>query len=157
MIVLIVRHAHRNKPMGGKLDNGLSEKGRKQTKRLSRTLANRLCGVKDLQFYSSPKKRCQETLRPLAKKMKSEVETLSSLDVPDEASIRDRVKKTVRFLSSLKTETVILGVHGEWTEAFFHALFGQEFSLDKGGWAELERQADGTYILQSLVPERLNR
>ncbi|MBI1860916.1 MAG: histidine phosphatase family protein, partial [Deltaproteobacteria bacterium] len=65
----IVRHGHRDKDQGHLYDNGLSPKGKAQAKALVPLLKPALQGH-DVKFLSSPRKRCVETLQPIARALK---------------------------------------------------------------------------------------
>ena len=67
--LIILRHAHRNKPFGGLLDNGLSRKGKKQAAQAGKHFLEEYGRVKAL-VLSSPKRRCIETVEPIAEKIK---------------------------------------------------------------------------------------
>src|SRR4051812_29682252 len=71
-ILVLVRHAHRDTSCR-EADNGLSEKGQTQAVRLKSELAAKLANKQPL-FVSSPKKRCIETLKPLAKTFRKDVQ-----------------------------------------------------------------------------------
>ncbi len=153
--LVIVRHAHRDKPMGHSGDNGISKKGTKQTKGVTRLYEERFGDVKPV-IYSSPKLRCIETVEPLAEKKNAKLTISDLLDEagPDE-SPEDFVKKVREFANQWKkheSEIVIACTHGDWIPTFFYEILGTSIDLKKGGWAELELE-DGKPKLSWIVQE----
>lgn len=72
MIWILIRHAHRDTADRAQ-DNGLSKKGREQAKRLRKYFEERFPeGEGDLVLVTSPKKRCVETIEPIAESCTSE-------------------------------------------------------------------------------------
>ena len=69
--LILVRHAHRDTDVRTR-DNGLSDKGKDQVKKLIEFGCERLKN-EEVAFFTSPKKRCQETIGPVAKEFKKEV------------------------------------------------------------------------------------
>jgi 8-oxo-(d)GTP phosphatase len=156
--LIIIRHAHRNKPLGRKADNGLSKKGRKQAKAIAHFFTSRFKDTKPL-ILSSPKVRCVETVAPLAKAIDAEIIAESSLleqgDDSKEESLpqfKDRVEKFVKRQLASKSKIVILCSHGDWIPEALHLLTDNDLALDKGGWAEFEverQHARLIWLLQS--------
>lgn len=152
--LIVVRHAHRSKYWGDDADNGLSPKGKKQAVRIRRMYKKRYQDASAL-LVSSPKKRCLETLEPLAKKLSREIRIDPLLD--EGPQLRTRVK---RFLKWWRMEAPALTVacsHGDWIPELFKEVSGGGILLDKGGWAEIELDGDGEddrpelrWILQDL-------
>src|SRR5271170_829167 len=94
VILIVVRHAHRDKSEGRESDNGLSAKGRKQAAKILEHFKKEYSGLQSLRILSSPKKRCVETVQSIAEVMKTKVHTSSLLDEGPE--LEDRARK---FLS----------------------------------------------------------
>jgi 8-oxo-dGTP diphosphatase len=136
--LVIIRHAHRNKLKGGEADNGLSAKGKKQSRALQK-LYSRIFGRKKAEIYSSPKERCIETVQPIAKKIKVSLETLDTLN---EAVTDAELKEKVRAFHSLWQESdaplTVICSHGDWIPTYLKQVLGIELDLEKGGWIELE-------------------
>jgi broad specificity phosphatase PhoE len=65
--LILIRHAHRDNSVHS-LDNGLSEHGHEQVKKMLKFAQHRLKETSPT-IFASPKKRCQETVGPLAKEL----------------------------------------------------------------------------------------
>ncbi len=141
--LIIVRHAHRDKPspLGRKADNGISKKGQLQAKKVAR-LYRKLLGAQKAELISSPKVRCVETLEPLAKKLKTKIATHKGLDEqPDEETAEDYRETVGQFIKGwMKSNSPITMVcsHGDWIPVALDVLLGAGFELKKGGWAQFE-------------------
>lgn len=155
-ILILVRHAHRDTTRGRELDNGLSKKGQRQAKAIER----RYRSVYDNQpvyILSSPKRRCRETVEPLARRQRVRVRFSSLLDeqgaMESEKTFLRRLKKFLRWWRTTRHSRVMVCTHGDWIPAFFSENLALPLSLSKGGWAELEAEGRGhrvTWILQKL-------
>lgn len=137
-ILILIRHAHRNKAFGRKADNGISAKGRKQAKALAR-LYDGFFGKSEPRLYSSPKLRCIETLGPVAKQCGTEIEILEELNESgSDAKLRERVRKFDAFWRKSSAPLIVVSSHGDWIPAFVAHLTGVPIELDKGGWIQIE-------------------
>jgi broad specificity phosphatase PhoE len=138
--LVIVRHAHRDKPLGWILDNGLSDKGEKQARRVAKHFVRRFGEAAKPVILSSPKRRCVQTVEPLGQAVGVAVKRHEDLDEGELLEARAR-----KFLDWWKAEGPALTVacsHGDWIPVFMDFLTGRELDLDKGGWIEIN-QADG--------------
>ncbi|MDR3606319.1 MAG: phosphoglycerate mutase family protein [Oligoflexia bacterium] len=143
--LVILRHAHRDKDLGSKFDNGLSEKGKKQAKLAADLFKKRFCSGKKKTkalLFSSPKKRCQETLAPLAHQLGVDVEILPFLDEADSfADLSDHIREFKTFWNACDEPLVVICSHGDWIPAFLDSVTGRPDELAKGGWAQIERES----------------
>ncbi len=155
--LVIVRHAHRDKPMGSAFDNGISKKGRKQAKAIVKLYRERFDDEMAL-IYSSPKLRCIETVEPLASKIASKIVPLDLLiESGPEEGPEDLVRRVRQFCTQWKKESspiVIACSHGDWIPVFFQELVGTPIDLKKGAWAEIESK-NGETKLTWIVQEPL--
>lgn len=138
--IIIIRHAHRSKSRGAQIDNGLSTKGKQQSETLGAFWRWR--ALDQARFFSSPKKRCRETLQPLMTAQSSDLNVWDKLDEqqPKESSkdFRKRVETALRAAKKLPAETVVLCSHGDWVDEASELLCGERFGLKKGGWLEFK-------------------
>jgi broad specificity phosphatase PhoE len=151
-MLIVVRHAHRDKSAGRDSDNGISPKGRKQAMRVLEHFKKEFPGLHAPVFklLSSPKKRCVETVQPVAEAAKLKVHTSSLLDEGPE--LEDRARK---FLTEWKREgsgVTMICSHGDWIPLFLELATGVPTDLAKGGWAQLEN-VDGKLIVTRLIQE----
>ncbi|MBI4357104.1 MAG: histidine phosphatase family protein [Gammaproteobacteria bacterium] len=150
-VLIIIRHAHRFKKPLVDVDNGLSPKGKKQSRFISKFLSKLHC-EEETHLYSSPKKRCIETLTPFAKKKKLSIQNLRSLneDFLLHTSIADFMEWWRKESETAKV--TIVCTHLNWIESFFSENFSLPFELKKGGVAILfgDRKLKIFEIRQSL-------
>jgi phosphohistidine phosphatase SixA len=140
--LIILRHAHRDKDAGSRSDNGLSAKGKKQAKAAAAFFKSRFGLDPDSKplLFSSPKKRCQETLEPLARKLETQAEILPCLNEARTATeLEQNVADFRYFWDQHPAPLIVICSHGDWIPRFLEATTGSPISLAKGGWAQLER------------------
>lgn len=140
----MVRHAHRD--TSDRLqDNGLSAKGVDQARALRKFFAARF-GQEELSeglwLVSSPKKRCLETLEPIAKLIGSSLDIHPDL-VEQKSSETSQVLalRVQRFLDEWaknKAKVCILCSHGDWLPIAISQILGFHHEMKKGSWFELE-------------------
>jgi phosphohistidine phosphatase SixA len=150
--LILIRHAHRDKPfgLGGIADNGLSAKGLKQAERVREYFKEHFEGEAPL-ILSSPKKRCRETVAPIAKMEGVKVQESEDLNEGEQVE-----KKAKRFLEWWKEEAPPLTVacsHGDWIPEFTMLALGEEIDLNKAGWLELKLSRDEKGILKIKVKD----
>jgi len=152
--LIILRHAHRDTAKGTSQNNGLSEKGRRQVRYLFDFYFERFPDLENPRLVSSPKRRCMETLEPLARKLERKLQVDPLLDErkPSEtlAQFKQRIRQFKKaWLKSPEKLTVLCG-HGDWIPLFLKEAVGAEIHLKKGGWAELEREEnlELTWLIQ---------
>jgi len=141
--LILVRHAHRDTSRGRSRDNGLSPKGKKQRDLLEayweKWLTKREAG-----FLSSPKRRCTETIGPLALKTGSKMRVSPLLD---EQHV-DRKESYGRFLGRVKRfltwwekkgpPLLVACSHGDLIPELVRLVKGKSKELRKGDWIVLE-------------------
>lgn len=155
--LVLIRHAHRDTSRR-ELDNGLSDKGKEQSKAIRRFFLERFKSDeldKGLWLVSSPKRRCVETLSPLAKAFERQVDVHPDLD---EASGRENEKRLVErvehFLHEWQQSAASLTVlcsHGDWLPLASYHLLGIPLDFKKGAWLELNWES-GRAVQQWYVP-----
>jgi broad specificity phosphatase PhoE len=152
--LVLIRHAHRNVDDSLK-DNGLSERGQDQVKKMVKFYKNRFEASKAA-FFSSPKKRCIETISPVAKEAQAKLANVDErLDEhgPGENSALFFARME-EFLDVWKYEGEALTVicsHGDWIPYAVQKLTGREISLKKCGWVEIEYEEGLNPTLTWLV------
>jgi broad specificity phosphatase PhoE len=164
MNLVFIRHAHRDTSKRAE-DNGLSSKGKEQAKLLARFSKKRLDALdsKDLKkvfIYSSPKKRCIETVEGIAKELSVKIIIDPDLDEQsaDEGS-GDLKRRCKAFLARIKkmhsqsNEWVLCSSHGDWLPVALLEYTGCSVDLKKSAWAHTENAA----LVSLLQPEDLKQ
>lgn len=146
--LVMIRHAHRNTEERSR-DNGLSEKGDAQVKRLLPFVSERWKGAKPT-FFSSPKKRCLQTLSPLAKAQGESLTIEARLDErgPLEND-RDFLARLDEFLDAWKYEGPELTVvcsHGDVIPILIERLTKAQVGIKKAGYCEIEWVSGSAYL-----------
>lgn len=142
--LILVRHAHRDTSERD-LDNGLSDKGREQAKAIRKFFASRFGPAElanGLWLVSSPKKRCQQTLDPIAKLAGSTLDIHPDLNEqkPKESAQEFdlRVQKFLNEWSKNKAGISVVCSHGDWLPIAIFQILGTSHEMKKGSWFELE-------------------
>ncbi len=172
-LLVLVRHAHRDTTLKV-LDNGLSEKGHSQARDLL------LAFEKDFQVFlkthstqslheqidllSSPKKRCTETIEPIASLTQIPLRISPWLDEqgPDEYH-GDYLARMTQFENYWRTQAPRLTIacsHGDWLPAFCEKVVGRSIHFEKGAWRGIFLAEDAltnpvqlsAYPLQKFFP-----
>ena len=152
--IFLIRHAHRDTSGGRSIDNGLSSKGKEQSLRLFEFYRSRF-GKADCLLMSSPKRRCIETLEPIAHYLKKQIEESDLLleeaeEKQSKTRFQHRVKQfCIGWLETGPAMTLVCS-HGDWIPAVIKELVGVEIALKKGSWVELEETSEGLVISDSL-------
>lgn len=154
--LVIIRHAHRDTSRGQGINNGLSDRGRRQVRKLFDHYFERFPELEKPLFLTSPKKRCVETLEPLARKLERKLNTEPLLEERGTRETSAEFKRRIRrfkknWLESKEMLTVICS-HGDWIPLFLKELLGASIQLKKGAWAEVEllEEPELTWLLQSF-------
>jgi len=131
--IVFVRHAHRDKPFPDQ-DNGLSEKGLGQVKQLVNDYKR-----KDLpegkHFWTSPKKRCVETLEPISHEAKISLKIEKLLDEQQSSEAPKDFSKRIENLMKKAVavgETIYLCSHGDVIPEAIDFLTGRHVDVAKG-------------------------
>lgn len=151
-ILVVIRHAHRD-TANRALDNGLSAKGRRQAARAAAYFLKRFRSSPAV-LVSSPKRRCLETLAPLAGVLAARVVKDDRLleQGPDEtaAAFSNRVSAFVRDWTASGKKLTVVCAHGDWIPPAARLLAGAALELKKGGWMEF-RRAGKSVELRCLI------
>jgi len=142
--LVLIRHAHRDTAISS-LDNGLSEKGKKQVKQMIRFAQER--ELEDAVFLSSPKKRCIETVTPLADLFRAKVKIEAMVG---EGGPIGALENFVSWWKREAPETTVACSHGDVIPMLVEQITGAKISIKKAGWCELEL-VDGDVYLTWLV------
>lgn len=152
--LIFIRHAHRDTD-NRESDNGLSEKGQKQALLLAQYWEKKLKGM-PCTLLSSPKKRCQETLAPLASALGVKVKTCKELDEATASEGEVKFNRRVRdFLKDWQESPLTLACsHGDWIPQAIAIATGEIVSLKKGAFAVIElgeKKPKLVSVVQSLA------
>ena len=133
--LFLIRHAHRDTADGRTLDNGLSDKGKKQADIIEKYFRDVDFDLEKTVLLSSPKKRCLETLAPLSKKIgiKIKIENL----INEGSAMEFRVKEFFDWWKKDAPEVVILCSHGDWIPLAAYFFTGARIECKKGSIAEI--------------------
>ena len=159
--LVLIRHAHRDTTHRS-ADNGLSEKGQKQAAALLRYYLKAFADDKP-RIFSSPKRRCTETVIGIAREQGVRIETSSEFveQQPGE-SLGDLRKRAERFIEKWRGEKnaaplTIVCSHGDWLPAALLAATGARGELKKGAWAEITQDGAEAPCLEWLIQSFKNR
>jgi len=146
--LILVRHAHRETDAGRSRDNGLSDKGREQAKAF-RDEYLKAGFNEDALFFSSPKKRCVETLEPLAKKVGHSIEIDKLLDEQSDGesnfALTRRIELFIAWMEQTDAQTVVACSHGDWIPLFCDMATREPQDFRKGEWAAFEISDKGKW------------
>ena len=142
--LVLIRHAHRDKPLGSSFDNGLSEKGKQQAKEFAEMFAKKFGKTKP-SLVSSPKKRCIETLEPLSKEISIKVIIDNDLNESDD-SMSKRMQTFLRWWKDKAPDFVVACSHGDWIPEFLLLTTEKMQELRKADWVLLKLE-DGKVTL----------
>lgn len=156
-LLIMVRHGQRDTSQR-ELDNGLNDKGRDQARLLRRFFELRFDSddlKSGLWVVSSPKRRCVETLTPIAKGIDREVDIHPDLDeLGAKETMAAGQARIQRFLTEWRQSNAAITVlcsHGDWLPLATQQLMGVDLSFKKGSWLELE-WADDRANLRWMIP-----
>ena len=138
--LILIRHAHRDNE-NHLLDNGLSEKGIKQVKRVVKFSSTR--DLATAVFFTSPKLRCIETITPVAAayQKKVTIESVFGEGVTD--------AKLEAFIDQWKDEGAPVTVacsHGDVIPMLVQKLTGGIIAIKKAAWCEIEYFENHCYL-----------
>ena len=160
--LILIRHAHRDTDDRTR-DNGLSDKGQAQVKKLTHFAMKRLKssefeGIDEKNnrplLFSSPKKRCQETMVMLAKELKLKVEVEPRVDehhlLESHEGMIERIRAFLEHWEKKGPQVTIVCSHGDWIPMAIQLLTGVKVGIKKSGWIEIEN-AYGEMMLTWMV------
>ncbi|MGQ0644953.1 MAG: histidine phosphatase family protein [Elusimicrobiota bacterium] len=155
--LILLRHAHRD-VADRRRDNGLSRRGRRQARRILRFYKARF-GRAGALILSSPKKRCRQTVEPLARlagsAVKNDPRLLERRALESARTFRARAAGFMRWWIAEAPALTVACSHGDWIPAAARAA-GAPVELKKGGWLELTEEAGQVrlvWVLQVLPRE----
>lgn len=138
--LILIRHAHRDTIMR-ELDNGLSETGIEQARKIQKELGPDL-KERRVEILSSPRARCIETVGPLSEKLGLEIEIAQDLCEQESGeSDRDFRARIVRFCQEWKkrdAEVVVACSHGDVLPLCVYEHLGEEYLFKKGEFVEIK-------------------
>lgn len=132
--LFLIRHAHRDIESSRLTDNGLSEKGQAQALKLVKLFYRRL-DLEDPMFFSSPKKRCIETLTPLSKSFGKKVEVMDLLD--EGSSLFERIQEFIEWWMKNGPTCTVVCSHGDWIPECVYKMTGARIDCKKGSVVEI--------------------
>lgn len=133
--LILIRHAHRDKPpLGANQNNGLSAKGKSQAEAIKRLFLKLYPDTAPL-LVSSPKERCIETLMPLGEKLDLDIEVMKELGEGD--GLASRIDAFYRWWQNEAPALTVACSHGDWIPDFVYKVNGARIDCSKGSWCEL--------------------
>lgn len=134
--LILIRHAHRD-TSDRDANNGLSSKGEKQASLLAKYFKTRF-EEQDAELYSSPKKRCIETLADISAHLDRKVVILKCLDESEsQTELGKRIVEFMKFFKASSSPIVVACSHGDWIPEFMDRVLKMPIALEKGAWAEI--------------------
>jgi len=158
--LVLIRHAHRD-TSDRDADDGLSDKGRAQALALAahyRTHYFETAEKLGVTIRSSRRKRCVETVEPIARLHGRKVETFLPLLEQESGETElvfvERVLEFVRWWKEDAPNFVVACSHGDWLPLVTEKLIGRPMDFKKGALAEIVlKSADARPSLRSLMQE----
>lgn len=141
--LIFVRHAHRV-TRDRWLDNGLSEQGCRQADAVLRLARQRLKAleVRNLEIFSSPARRCRETVEAMAREQGTQVKLSAELFERErnesQTRFRRRIEKFLMKILRMRRSHVLICSHGDWLPEACEILGAAAVQLNKGAWLEIE-------------------
>jgi len=152
--LFLVRHAHRDNTVRSK-DNGLTEKGRRQARALLKYIALTE-DIAALDFVSSPKVRCYETIEPIARAAGSRIKTSAHLQERQKqentAQFNGRLQKFISWWQATPSTHVLACSHGDVLPALAQMLVGGKLEFKKGSIAAIALTKNGPVLRYLLRP-----
>ncbi len=145
--LILVRHAHRDK-VATDFDNGLSEKGEKQAKRLSAFFTDEFAEEKSLLLLTSPRKRCRETLEPLAKSLKRNLDT--NLWLEEGGPLGSKIRGFLKEWSERRDRVTIACSHGDWIPTAVEQECGARIICRKSSFIDLV-DVGGEFLIHRII------
>ena len=152
--LVLIRHGHRD-TLGTAQDNGLSQKGRDQAIRILTFTQKKFPANSLPHLFSSPKKRCLETIDPLTHYFTRPVQVVPNLlEQSFDETVIDFKNRISQFFGVWEKSTgdapSILCSHSDWIQEALRSIVRAEIELQKGGWVELGWNPDGYQLLQVI-------
>jgi len=154
--LVFVRHAHRDTEDPSR-DNGLSEKGLHQVENLVhyfKSWVDREHPDAKVKIHASPKKRCIQTITPVALALDSKVEIDPRLievsPMESESQVRARILSFLEDWKSRSSELTLACSHGDLIPMSVQMLTGARIGIKKAGVVQIEGVA-GEFFLTALI------
>ncbi len=152
----LIRHAHRDKATHGTpRPTCLSLRGRHQANLIAEYFEGIIKGQKPA-LFTSPRKRCQETLEPLSAQSSLDLLTLDSLD--EGGDFDSKIQSFLRTLENTNADIVIACTHGDWIPYFTDSVLKTSTEPKKGAIIKIIQENDDELkfaeIIQSLEVEK---
>ncbi|MGZ3686987.1 MAG: phosphoglycerate mutase family protein [Bdellovibrionota bacterium] len=149
-VLVLLRHADRQ---SGQDDPGLTPRGVAQAEAIARHFAARFPGESAL-LLCSPRRRCRETLGPLALALgvpvQDDLRLLEEVRGDSATSFHERIQKFVKWWRAAAPGITVACSHGDWLPIVIENLIGSHVDLEKGAWAEIRIGSDGSPELAEL-------
>lgn len=153
--IILIRHAHRDNTNRA-LDNGLSDKGYKQVEVLKKWMpvVVKEFGATSSVALTSPKKRCVETLTPVARKILSPIEVWDDLDEQAENESHEkfweRIQHSIYLINKRPEDLIFVCSHGDYLPLFIFHLIGFNLELSEAGACALNTEGKLLFYMPSL-------
>jgi phosphohistidine phosphatase SixA len=146
-VLILVRHAHRDKQLGRECDNGLSAKGKGQAEAIMKYL-NRVFPQEKFALISSPKRRCVETLAPLGRFHGVSVQTQDFLD--EGGALHTKIEGFIQWWEKRSDTVTVACSHGDWIPRFIFETVGVGLELSKAGLVEFRKSGGELQMVQLI-------
>ncbi len=154
--LILIRHAHRDTEDPSR-DNGLSEKGKNQVEDLVRyfeTWVKREHDGVKVKCFSSPKKRCVQTLEPVARVLDRHLEIDARISevspLETEFQVKARLESFLEEWRTKNSEVTLVCSHGDAIPVMVQMLTGARIGIKKAGFVQIEGVA-GDFFLTALI------
>ncbi|MBU6153570.1 MAG: phosphoglycerate mutase family protein [Bdellovibrionales bacterium] len=154
--LIFIRHAHRDTEDPSR-DNGLSEKGKAQVTDLVhyfKSWCNREHEDARIKLMCSPKKRCIQTLEPIAAALERKLDVDARISevqfLETEVSVRERLEAFLQDWKSRSSEVTLVCSHGDVIPLCVQMLTGARIGIKKAGFVQIEGVA-GDFFLTALI------
>lgn len=145
--LILIRHGHRDKLLD-ESDNGLSEKGVRQAKRLAEFFGDEFKSEKSIVLMTSPRVRCRETLEPLSRKLDRPVATNPWLE--EGGPLGAKVRGFLKEWSQRPERITFACSHGDWIPTFIEQECGTRIICRKSSFVDLVEIAGEFWIHRVL-------
>ncbi len=145
--LFFIRHAHRDKKLGADADNGISEKGEKQVKKLTKYMQDHYPDIDPL-IISSPKKRCRETIEPIANLYNKNIEI--NEEVGEAPNLEGRAREFYKWWIQKAPEVTIVCSHGDFIPTCIYIMTGARADVSKASLTEISGPATAPYLVNLI-------
>jgi phosphohistidine phosphatase SixA len=145
--LILIRHGHRDKFLD-ESDNGLSEKGVRQAKRLADYFGEEFKDEKSLILLTSPRVRCRETLEPLSRKLDRPITVNPWLE--EGGALAPKVRGFLKEWAQRPERITLACSHGDWIPALVEQECGSRIICRKSSFVDLVEVAGEFWIHRVL-------